>query len=154
MLEASGCDVDKARKAGKNMVFVAAECGNVEALEMLVSAGAKIDAPATTGETPTHVAQAKGHAAAHAWLVARGGVATAPAKLCVYEPCATNKDGKWPLPPLPYPYDSLVVRPSTPSFSPRHCVSNLRIAQGADVLLSAALSLTSTTRRCTSTTTS
>mmetsp|Transcript_6827 Transcript_6827/g.23494 ORF Transcript_6827/g.23494 Transcript_6827/m.23494 type:complete len:266 (-) Transcript_6827:68-865(-) len=35
-------------------------------------------------------------------------VATAPAKLCVYEPCATNKDGKWPLPPLPYPYDSLV----------------------------------------------
>ena len=80
VLEASGCDVDKARKAGKNMVFVAAECGNVEALEMLVSAGAKIDAPATTGETPTHVAQAKGHAAAHAWLVARGGVATAPAK--------------------------------------------------------------------------
>ena len=74
VLEASGCDVDKARKAGKNMVFVAAECGNVEALEMLVSAGAKIDAPATTGETPTHVAQAKGHAAAHAWLVARGGV--------------------------------------------------------------------------------
>lgn len=80
-------------------------------------------------------------------------VATAPAKLCVYEPCATNKDGKWPLPPLPYPYDSLVVRPSTPSFSPRLCVSGLRIAQGADVLLSAALSLTSTTRRCTSTTT-
>ena len=78
--QASGCDVDKARKAGKNMVFVAAECGNVEALEMLVSAGAKIDAPATTGETPTHVAQARGHAAAHAWLVARGGVATAPAK--------------------------------------------------------------------------
>ena len=32
------------------MVFVAAECGNVEALEMLVSAGAKIDAPATTGD--------------------------------------------------------------------------------------------------------
>ena len=80
VLEASGCDVDKARKAGKNMVFVAAECGNVEALEMLVSAGAKIDAPATNGETPTHVAQARGHAAAHAWLVARGGVATAPAK--------------------------------------------------------------------------
>ena len=80
VLEASGCDVDKARKAGKNMVFVAAECGNVEALEMLVSAGAKIDAPATNGETPTHVARARGHAAAHAWLVARGGVATAPAK--------------------------------------------------------------------------
>ena len=53
------------------MVFVAAECGNVEPLEMPVSAGAKIDAPATTGETPTHVAQAKGHAAAHARRGAR-----------------------------------------------------------------------------------
>ena len=80
LLNSSCAQVDKARKAGKNMVFVAAECGNVEALEMLVSAGAKIDAPATNGETPTHVAQARGHAAAHAWLVARGGVATAPAK--------------------------------------------------------------------------
>lgn len=80
VLEAAGCDVDKARKAGKNMVFAAAEVGNVDALNMLVAAGADVNAPATTGETPTHVARAKGHAAAAAFLLGRGGVATAPAR--------------------------------------------------------------------------
>lgn len=80
VLEAAGCDVDKARKAGKNMVFAAAEVGNVAALDMLVAAGADVNAPATTGETPTHVARAKGHAAAAAFLLGRGGVATAPAR--------------------------------------------------------------------------
>jgi len=75
VLEKDGCDIDKARKAGKNMVFAAAECGNVEALSMLLAAGADPNAPAQkSGETPASVAGRKGHKAAKDFLLSKGGV--------------------------------------------------------------------------------
>jgi len=74
VLETGGCDVEKARKAGKNMVYAAAECGNVEALTMLLAAGADVNAPAKSGETPASIAGRKGHTAAKDFLLAKGGV--------------------------------------------------------------------------------
>ena len=56
------------------MVYAAAECGNVEALTMLLAAGADVNAPAKSGETPASIAGRKGHAAAKDFLLAKGGV--------------------------------------------------------------------------------
>jgi len=83
VLEASGCDVDLARKKGKSMIVAAAECGNCEAITMLLEAGADVNTLSSVGESPAAAAQRNGHKEARDLLVAKGGrVVTATPKGC------------------------------------------------------------------------
>lgn len=54
---------------GLAALYVAAQCGHVEIVQMLLQAGARVRATKSNGSTALHIAAAKGHLAVVSTLV-------------------------------------------------------------------------------------